>query len=135
MEKDGSCSVCPQKCNWSKHVNSQYKIEFETEKVKKTYKEMIQRHAEYVEKHKGQKTVVDALKEEAEFVSKEIQKRVAKITECLKSLKQNALRPDSTNSADYIEQMIGMENHKKKPGYRERIMQLRSEYYFNFIQC
>ena len=127
MEKDGSCSVCPQKCHWSKHVNSQHKIEFNTKKVKKTYKEMIQRHKEYVEKHKGQKTVVDALKEEAELVSKEIQKRVAKITECLKSLKQNALRPDSTNSADYIEQMIGAENHEKKPGYRKRIMQLRSE--------
>ena len=61
----------------------------------------------------------------AKHVSKEIQKSVAKITECLKSLKQNALRPDSTTSADYLEQMISAEYHEKKPGYRERIKQLR----------
>ena len=123
--RNGRCTVCPKKCHWKQHLNMQYRIEFATKKVKKTYKEMVQRHQEYVEKHKGQKTVVDALKEEAQHVSREIQKSVVKITECLRSLKQNALRPDSTTSADYLEQMISAEDHEKKTGYRDRIKQLR----------
>ena len=97
----------------------------QTNKVKKTYSEMVARHKDFLEKYEGQKTVLDALKEEEEKVSKEIQGSIPKITRCLASLQQNALRPDSGSSSDYIEQMISAEEYEKKPGYRARIKALR----------
>ena len=93
--------------------------------MKKTYSEMVARHKDFLEKYEGQKTVLDALKEEEEKVSKEIQGSIPKITQCLASLQQNALRPDSGSSSDYIEQMISAEEYEKKPGYRARIKALR----------
>jgi len=121
------CTICPKTCHWAKHVNNPYKIEFEVKKVKKTYAEIVERHKTFMEMHKGQKSVVDALKEEAEKVSKEIQAKVKTITVCLKNLQQNALRPNSTNSSDYLEQMISAEDHERKEGYQGRIKQLREE--------
>ena len=93
--------------------------------MKKTYSEMVARHKDFLEKYEGQKTVLDALKEEEEKVSKEIQGSIPKITQCLASLQQNALRPDSGSSSDYIEQMISAEEYEKKPGYRAWIKALR----------
>ena len=85
----------------------------------------MKRHEEFLKKHKGQKTVVDALQAEADAASKEIQDSVPRITECLKSLQENALRPNMSSSADYLEQMISAEEHERKHGYLERIRQLR----------
>eukprot|EP00092_Neocalanus_flemingeri_P082606 GFUD01103496.1.p1 GENE.GFUD01103496.1~~GFUD01103496.1.p1 ORF type:complete len:134 (+),score=51.54 GFUD01103496.1:1-402(+) len=78
-------------------------------------------------KHKAQKTVVDALQAEADAASKEIQECVPRITQCLKNLQENALRPNISSSADYLEQMISAEEYERKPGYLERIGQLRIE--------
>jgi len=126
MRKE-NCTVCPEKCHWKSHVNNSHRIEFETVKTKKTYKEIVDRHKEFIANHKGEKTVLDALQEEADAASKEIQDSVPRITQCLKNLQDNALRPNISSSADYLDQMISAEEHERKPGYSERINQLRIE--------
>ena len=32
-----SCTVCPKKCHWTKHVNNEYRIVYKVQKIKKTY--------------------------------------------------------------------------------------------------
>jgi len=122
-----NCTVCPKKCHWKHHVNNQYRIEFKVEKVKKTYQELVERHNDFISKHKGQKTVIDALQAEADAASREIQASVPIISNCLASLKENALRPNMSSSADYLDQMISAEEHDRKPDFQKRIKQLRIE--------
>ena len=49
--RGGYCTVCPEKCFWQQHVNNPYRIVFETNKVKKTYSEMVARHKDFLEKY------------------------------------------------------------------------------------
>ena len=123
--REDNCTVCPEKCHWKSHINNSHRIEFETVKTKKTFKEIVDRHKEFIANHNGQKTVLDALQEEADAASKEIQDSVPRITRCLKNLQDNALRPNISSSADYLDQMISAEEHERKRGYLERINQLR----------
>ena len=123
--REDNCTVCPEKCHWKSHINNSHRIEFETVKTKKTFKEIVDRHKEFIANHNGEKTVLDALQEEADAASKEIQDSVPRITRCLKNLQENALRPNISSSADYLDQMISAEEHERKPGYLERINQLR----------
>ena len=85
----------------------------------------MKRHENFLAKHKGQKSVIDALQAEADAASKGIQDSVPRISQCLANLKENALRLNMSSSADYLNQMISAEEHDRKPGFQDRIKQLR----------
>ena len=85
----------------------------------------MKRHQDFLAKHKGQKSFIDALQAEADAASREIQASVPRISRCLASLRENALRPNMSSSADYLDQMISAEEHERKQGYQARIKQLR----------
>ena len=125
--EDTSCTVCPQNCHWQQHRNMSFRLDVQSETVKKTYEDIKARHQEFLDKHKGQMTIVEALEQESQEISEEIQAKVDFITECLHRLSQNALRTSTTSSADYLDQMIQAEDHERKPGFERRIDQLRKE--------
>ena len=70
---------------------------------------------------------MEALEQESQDISRDIQAKVATITDCLQRLSQNALRTSTTSSADYLEMMIMAEDQERKPGFEKRIDQLRRE--------
>ena len=127
VKKSRSCTVCPEQCHWQLHRNMSFRLDVETTTVKKTYDDIYARHKEFLDLHKGQMTIVQALEMESKDLSDEIQQNVDFITECLHRLSENALRTSTTSSGEYLEQMIQAENHERKPGFQKRIDQLMKE--------
>jgi len=122
-----SCTVCPKNCHWQQHRNMSFRFDTKTNKVKKTYDDIKARHQQFLDLHKGQVTIVQALQIESQELSDEIQNHVDVITDCLHRLSKNALRTSTTSSSEYLEQMIQAEDHERKPGFQKRIDQLMKE--------
>jgi len=122
-----NCTVCPQNCHWQLHRNMSFRLDVETTTVKKTYEDIKSRHQEFLDLHKGQLNIVQAIEIESQELSDDIQKHVDDITDCLHRLSENALRTSTTTSSDYLEQMIQAEDHERKPGFQRRIDQLMKE--------
>ena len=69
--------------------------------------------------------VLEELVTEFEDMKRLLKQDVRTITGCLRRLNEIALRPDSSNSSDYIRMMIEEEQRVKKPGYNEKIIMLQ----------
>lgn len=122
---NGLCTVCSKHCSWTVHKNARYILTYETEKVKKTYKEMKEKY----EQAKGLKIDHDALIAElnrdlnnlfdyVKHMMEEMQRSKSKLNEI-------ALRPDPLSTVEHLDLMIQAEEIESKSGFKERIKVLQ----------
>uniref|UniRef100_A0A8C4TLN0 AIG1-type G domain-containing protein n=1 Tax=Erpetoichthys calabaricus TaxID=27687 RepID=A0A8C4TLN0_ERPCA len=123
--KDGVCTVCPGKCEWSVHSNQQHRFKYKTKKVKKTYDELKKKY----EKAKGEKMtteqVFERLQHELDVVEEELHRLITESYESIKRLQEIALRPNPLSTPEYIELLIQAEEQEAKPGWMERVKSLQ----------
>ncbi|XP_059827173.1 uncharacterized protein LOC132394782 [Hypanus sabinus] len=126
MDWWGYCKVCPQRCNYTNHINEQYKFYDEIKKEKRTYNNIKEKY----EKAYGEKMTVTKIKEKLEHelteVQDEEQKLIEQISQSIRRLNEIALRPSPVSNMAYIELLIQSEKEEGKPGYKDRIEALRS---------
>lgn len=122
--KDGFCTVCIKKCEWSDHRNAGIMYKYNVVKVKKTYTEM----KKIYEKAKGlkmtHKSFIEEITLDVEYLFKCVKWRMSEMKRCKCRLAEIALRPDPLSTVEYLDLMIQSEEMEKKPGYDKRIKML-----------
>ncbi|XP_048731385.1 uncharacterized protein LOC125648384 isoform X1 [Ostrea edulis] len=121
MSRDGTCTQCPGNCRWQAHHNTPYIIRWVSKKVKKTYREKLQRYTSAQENVSTQKQVLQKMTRNIKDLEEGIAILLGTITDCNNKLKEIALNENPMNTAEYIELMIESEKRERKPGYMDRI--------------
>ncbi|KAL2098621.1 hypothetical protein ACEWY4_005101 [Coilia grayii] len=123
--RDGYCTVCPGKCIWSVHHNMTYRWDIKRVTEKRTYQELKSKY----DKAMGEKMRIDKILTQLQVEYYQVQGKVAEmmetVTECLRRLKEIALRPDPLATPDYIDLLIQSEEQKARPGFKQRIKELQ----------
>lgn len=123
--KDGCCTICSEHCSWKKHENARFILEYKTEKVKKTYKEMKQKY----EKAKGLKmsheVLIAELNGDVEKLFKYVDHMMKEMQLSKSRLNEIALRPDPLSTVEHLDLMIQAEEMESKEGFKERIKVLQ----------
>ncbi|XP_039608020.1 uncharacterized protein LOC120528080 isoform X3 [Polypterus senegalus] len=121
---NGDCRVCPGKCVWSVHSNQQYKFNYVTSKIKRTYDELKKNY----EKATGEKMTTEKLFQQLQHEFDEVEDAVCDHIHvshyCITRLEEIALRPNPLSTPDYIDLLINNEKQEAKPGFMERIKSL-----------
>ena len=121
----GLCSVCG--CGWTEHVNTPHRIHLNTRTETISLGDIKARHEQFLRKHQEAVTKLKRLKEAEIEKSEEVQDRREKVMRHLRSLSETAYRRTEDSNTSYIDQMIQAEELEKKPGYEDRILQLKDK--------
>ncbi|XP_066566466.1 uncharacterized protein LOC136753991 [Amia ocellicauda] len=122
----GDCKVCVGKCNWSVHGNVDYHIEYETQKTKKTYDILKAQYEKAQAEKLSDEGFYQCLEKEYDQVQEDVLELTQKLSASLTRLKEIALRPNPLSTPGYIDLLIEAEEQEAKPGFQERIRELRS---------
>ncbi len=122
---DGSCTMCPKKCHWSHHSNVQYRIEYYSVKVMKTYEA---KKALLDEAESGKERVERILAEKRKELS-DLQAavfyKIKEVQICNERLAEIALKPNPLTEIDYLELLISSEESEQREGWKVRIAQYK----------
>lgn len=123
--RNGKCTACPGGCVWSVHKNMTYRWEHKRVKEKRTYNELKSKYEKAMGEKMNKEQIVAKLEEEYFQVQGKVVDKMNTLAECLKRLKEIALRPDPLGTPDYIDLMIESEKQEAKPGFQQRIKELQ----------
>ncbi|OQV26155.1 hypothetical protein BV898_00277 [Hypsibius exemplaris] len=143
MAYNGSCTVCPGKCHWSKHKIERDRYEEREHTVPRTLKQLMEMYAgkdnfddisdnpdlkqRFADMQR--KTQADRLAAHVAAAAEETRAAMnALLVRLIKSqarLDQIALKPGSSNISDYMDQLIQGEISEGKPGWQERVTHLQ----------
>ncbi|KAL2098619.1 hypothetical protein ACEWY4_005099 [Coilia grayii] len=123
--KDGYCTVCPGKCVWSVHHNMTYRWETKRVTEKRTYQELKRKYEEAMKEEMSTEQIISQLEVDYHQMQGRVVEMMANVTQCLQRLKEIALRPDPLATPDYIDLLIQSEEQEAKPGYKQRIKELK----------
>ena len=115
------CTVCPDKCHYSSHVNQPYYYESIQTEEKRTYFELKSRYDDATLRLDKSEAVLSGLNRDLAEVRKDVDAKIKEAHKTLQRLEDIALNPDSLTESDYIELCIEAEKRNAKPGWMERI--------------
>jgi len=101
--KDDHCTVCTNKCHYSKHVKEAKIYVTKTKKEKRTDEELKKK---YYDKINEGVFVIQKLGEELQKLKMEIIKLVIDAFHCVETLEKIALNTDSLNTLQHIDFLI-----------------------------
>ena len=120
------CTVCSNKCIWSKHSNNGYKIELYEEEYEGTYEELLKKYNVAKSKTDQTTTLIRNMQIEFNRIGAEVHSLITEINRCLNHLQKIALKPDPLNDVQYIEQLIESEKNGKRKGWQGRVKSLEN---------
>ena len=124
MDKEGYCTVCPQKCTWSAHKNLPYIYEVVTKQVKKTHEHLKQQYCDATSRLSQHDQILNGLKKDLKDQAKQILELMNKVADCQTKLATIAMKPDPFEALPFVENMMKSEMAQKKEGWAERYKQL-----------
>ncbi|XP_072115069.1 uncharacterized protein [Mobula birostris] len=124
MDRDGNCTVCPQKCVWSVHFNQKYKFVYVTKKEKRTYDELKKNYEMAYGEKMTQQKIMESLEKEFDEVQNAVLEFIEQLSMSIRRLEEIALRPNPLSTPAYIELLIQSEKVEAKPGFLDRIQAL-----------
>lgn len=123
---NGYCSVCEGGCHWEHHKNLPYLFVHSTKIVQRTMNEV---KANY-EEHSKQKFTLEGYLTDARDEFARMQSRTIamldEMCQCKIKLAEIALRPNPITSTQHVEQLIRAEETEARPGWQNRVMQLKN---------
>lgn len=122
----GNCTVCPEKCHWRDHKNSEKIYKIERVKVTVTVAEMKRIYEDALGEQMSNEKYIESLTNDLESLSKKIWEMLEDSNKCKSKLKEIALRPDPLSTVEHIELWIKSEESEKQTGYLERIKSLQN---------
>lgn len=123
--KDGSCTVCPKRCRWNRHVNNPWWFEVIEEIEERTYDELKQRFDEATQAKSRVQVMVANIQAKIRSTYDETMGLVVKAQQTLQRLDEIALKPNPLSQVEYIDLLIQCEKDEGKDGYLERIQYLK----------
>lgn len=122
--KDGNCTLCPGKCNWTVHRNVDFKITYDVKKVKKTDKGKKRKYEEAIERKLTHESLIENISLDVKDIYISVEKMMTKMN-CHKCrLKEIELRPDPLYKLEHLDIMFQAEKCEKQPGYQSQIKKL-----------
>ncbi|XP_052214698.1 uncharacterized protein LOC127833469 [Dreissena polymorpha] len=121
----GYCMICPDKCFWQKHTNSNYKFIYKQVKETKTYSEMKRKYEDATGKKLTLEKVLEKLGEELDQMVDVIEDMMTTVKNCNERLNEIALCPNPLSMVQHIDLMIKNEKMQRKTGYMDRIETLQ----------
>nr|XP_029501000.1 uncharacterized protein LOC115116649 [Oncorhynchus nerka] len=125
MDDDGNCTICPGKCSSSDHDREKVLLTYETKTEKKTVQGMKDNFMKAWDKSMETKEMLDKLEDEFHMIKDALMNLIKKSSDCLKRLNDVALKPSSLSTVEYIEIIIRTEEEERKPGFEDRIVELK----------
>ncbi|XP_021473032.2 uncharacterized protein LOC110533273 [Oncorhynchus mykiss] len=125
MDDDGNCTICPGKCTSTDHDREQVLLTYETMTEKKTVQGMKDNFMKAWDKSMETKEMLDKLEDEFHMIKDALMNLIKKSSDCLKRLNDVALKPSSLSTVEYIEILIRTEGDEHKPGFEDRIVELK----------
>ncbi|XP_028407935.1 uncharacterized protein LOC114530563 [Dendronephthya gigantea] len=116
---NGRCQQCPSRCDWSVHVNVQYRMEIER---------VEREHIASKENYSQMSDVEDKIKrirEEYDEIQKIVLVFVAEIQRCLQRLSEITQKKDPLTHLEYLRALIRSEKLQGEPGFEDRIKTLK----------
>ena len=123
--KDGSCTVCPKRCRWNRHVSNPWRFEVFEETEERTYDELKQRYDEATQAKSRVQVMVANIQAKIRSTYDEIMGLVVRAQQTLQRLDEIALKPSPLSQVEYIDLLIQCEKDGKD-GYLERIQYLNA---------
>lgn len=118
-----NCTVCPDKCHWSKHENTPFRYKYFDEmiKVKRTHENLKERYMNA----KSEKSRVENMISSTEVILGQLQAKVYKVVErarwSKKRLEEIALKDNPLSETEYLDLLIETERDDHKPGWQRRV--------------
>lgn len=120
--KNGFCTVCKNKCEWTNHKNLSFIFEYEEVVKKKTSEDLRKKYVESTSKLKASEQILKGLEKDFLNILEECYKNAETIRDCVEKLKTDSLCKNPNESFEnYIKSCIINEENQKNPGYEERI--------------
>lgn len=119
--RNGSCTVCPNKCVWSMHNNNSYRFETYPVTVEKTYDELKQKYEIAQKEEKKQRSVIGKVSGAFSSLGNKVMKMVGDVRGYINKLNAIALRPNPLSDLDYIDLLIESEKSERKYGWEQRL--------------
>uniref|UniRef100_A0A8C1SZA7 Fibronectin type-III domain-containing protein n=1 Tax=Cyprinus carpio TaxID=7962 RepID=A0A8C1SZA7_CYPCA len=124
MEND-HCIICPGNCHYSFHSKENFMWTYETKVEIKTIKELKENFMEAKGQFMDTKQMLEALEKDFCGIKDKLMKLIRLSSDCLKRLDAIALKPNSLSIAEYLEILIKTEKEEKRPGFEDRIVELK----------
>ena len=119
-----SCTVCPGKCGWRKHVNNPYYFELYEEEEERTSQELKMKF----DAARQGKSMAEQMLRQSEHrldqLDQLVMNMIRQAQQSLNRLGVIALKPNPLSEVEYIELMIESEKAEFKPGWKERVRYL-----------
>lgn len=124
MGSNGYCTVCPKKCFWDKHRNTQERFLIEEVTVTKTADDLKSRYDEAGSKCTNAKQLLERQCQDYVKTQAKVLADTEAIRKGLQKLSTMALREDPLTHLDYIDSLIQSERSGATPGWKVRVEQL-----------
>lgn len=121
MGGNGECTVCPQNCIWSKHVNNPYIFVLYDEEEVKTSNELKDRYDTAKEGECRAEIMIANIQDELIQCEDLVLGMVDQARRSLMRLDEIALKPNPLSEVDYIDQMIASEEQQAFAGWKNRV--------------
>ena len=122
---NGKCRECPNKCDWSRHINDQYRYETQQEAVQKEFDVIKDKYETALQGQNKAEGVIRQLKDEFEQTEHIVLTYVAEMQRGLNTLSEIALKKDPLQQVDYLDLLISSETSQARPGWKDRVDSLR----------
>ena len=124
--KDGKCTVCPGKCDWSIHFNQKYRWDYVKVKQMTTVQDLKEKYEKATKAKITVQQLIETQEEEINNLQDVIMSLMDTTSGCIARLKEIALRPNPLSTPEYIDLLIEGEKSEAKEGYLARIQSLET---------
>ncbi len=122
---NGYCTVCPNQCHWSAHLNLPYKVESVTVTKQETAKDLYAKYQKASEEKITHTQVLERMNDEFEAIQLVVFMTTDEVRKSLARLQVIALKPNPLSTVDYIDLLITSEEDEVRQGWRNRVKQLQ----------
>ena len=119
--KNSVCGVCPGKCEWRIHENTQYRIEGYEKEEERTLDNLLEKFETVKSDKDAVKVTVEKIRQKVEELQAEVYVMICEAQQILARLDEIALKPNPLTQLDYIDLLIESEKQQCKPGYLKRL--------------
>ena len=121
MDKNGYCTICPQKCKWDQHKNTNYILEEIFEENKTIFEELKKRYIASINKLSIIKASFIEEKEQLMKIYEECINYKRLICEGIKKLESIALKKSCESYEEFFDILIEVEKSEHKSGWEQRL--------------
>ena len=121
---NGTCDECPNRCDWTRHINDSHRVETRSVKVEKEYDGKKTLYQKAIAGKSKAQALIDQLKDEFNETQEIVLAFVAEMQRGLQRLTEIALKKDPLQQLDYLDLLIQAEQAQGNPGFKDRVRSL-----------